>query len=504
MAALPTGVVTLLFTDIEGSTRLLQELGDRYPQVLAEHRRTLRSAVTEHRGVEVDTQGDAFFIAFANARDAVAAAHAAQRALAASPVRVRMGIHTGEPTVTPEGYVAIDVHRGARICAAGHGGQILISKTTRDLLDPDSELRDLGEHRLKDLQKPEWLYQVLAPDLEPRFPPLRSLSNTNLPAEASTFIGRRRELDDLSALMGRPEVRLVTLTGAGGAGKTRLALRLAAEFVEQFKNGVFLVSLAAVRDSGRVLATITQTLGAKEAASELPIDALRRHLEGKQTLLLLDNFEQLVAAAGDVSLLLVAAPQLKVVVTSRERLRLAGEHEYPVPPLPESDAIALFDVRARAAKPSFRVELDRAPVAAICRRLDGLPPAVELAAARLKVFSPQILLGRLEQRLPVLAGGPRDVPDRQQTLHATIEWSYLLLDSHEQEVLRRLGVFVGGWDASAAEEICGATLDDLVSLLDTSLLRQEEGGDEPRFSMPETIREYAGCCLDTSGESPPM
>src|SRR5438132_6690838 len=307
MAALPTGVVTRLFTEIEGSTRALQELGDRYPQVLVEHRRTLRGSVTQHGGVEVDTQGDAFFIAFANASDAVAAAHDAQRALAASPVRVRMGIHTGEPSVTPEGYVGIDVHRGARICAASHGGQIVLSKATRDLLGPEVEVRDLGEHRLKDLQTPEWLYQVLAPDLEPRFPPLRSLSNTNLPAEASTFIGRRRELDDLSALMGRPEVRLVTLTGAGGTGKTRLALRLAAEFVEQFKNGVFFVSLAALRDSGRVLATIAQTLGAKEAASELPIDALRRHLEGKQTLLVLDNFEQLVAAAGDVSRLLVAA-----------------------------------------------------------------------------------------------------------------------------------------------------------------------------------------------------
>src|SRR5205807_3484691 len=284
MAALPTGVVTLLFTDIEGSTRALQELGDRYPEVLAEHRRTLRGAVTEHRGVEVDTQGDAFFIAFATASDAIAAAHAARRALAASPVRVRMGIHTGEPRATPDGYVGIDVHRGARICAAGHGGQIVLSKATRDLLGPEVEVRDLGEHRLKDLQTPEWLYQVVAPDLEPRFPPLRSLSNTNLPAEASTFVGRQRELDDLGALLARPEVRLVTLTGAGGTGKTRLALRLAAEFVEQFKNGVFFVSLAALRDSGRVHATIAQTLGAKEAASELPIDALRRHLEGKQTL----------------------------------------------------------------------------------------------------------------------------------------------------------------------------------------------------------------------------
>jgi len=502
MAALPSGTVTLLFTDIEGSTRLLHELGDRYPKVLADHRRALRAAVTDHGGVEVDTQGDAFFIAFANARDAVAAAHAAQRALAASPVKVRMGIHTGEPTVTPEGYVGIDVHRGARICAAGHGGQILLSKTTRDFLDPDTDLRDLGEHRLKDLPRAEWLYQVLGPDLEPRFPPLRSLSNTNLPAEASTFIGRQRELDDLGVLLGHSDVRLLTLTGPGGTGKTRLGIRLAAEFVEHFKNGVFFISLAPVRDPTFVLGTIAQTLGAKEAASELPIDALRRHLEGKQILLVLDNFEHLLAAAPDVSRLLASAAQLKVVVTSRERLRLAGEHEYAVPPLPDDDAVTLFDVRARAAKPSFRVELDRAPVAAICRRLDGLPLAVELAAARVKVLQPQALLTRLEQGLPVLTDGPRDVPDRQRTLRATIEWSYLLLDKHEQEVIARLSVFVGGWGSPAAEQICGATLEDLVSLLDKSLLRQDEGhGGEPRFSMLETIREYAHERLGTSGEA---
>ena len=502
MAALPSGTVTLLFTDIEGSTRLVHDLGERYPEILAAHRRTLRGAVTEHGGVEVDTQGDAFFIAFARARDAVSAAHAAQRALAASPVKVRMGIHTGEPTVTPEGYVGIDVHRGARICAAGHGGQILISKTTRDLLGRDTELRDLGEHRLKDLPTPEWLYQVLAPDLEPRFPPLRSLSNTNLPAEASTFVGRQREIEDLGALLSRADVRLLTLTGAGGTGKTRLALRLAAEFVEQFRNGVFFISLAPVRDPALVLGTIAQTLGVKEGASETPIDPLRRHLEGKQTLLVVDNFEQVLAAAADVSLLLASAPQLKVVVTSRERLRLAGEHEYPVPPLPEDDAVTLFEIRARAAEPTFRIDGDRAPVAAICRRLDGLPLAVELAAARVKVLHPQALLARLEQGLPVLTGGPRDMPDRQRTLRATIEWSYLLLDAHEQEVLARLGVFVGGWDVSAAEQVCDATLDDLASLLDKSLLHKDEArGDEPRFSMLETIRDYARERLETSGEA---
>jgi len=499
---LPSGTVTLLFTDIEGSTRLLHELGDRYVQVLAEHRRTLRNAVAAHNGVEVDTQGDAFFIAFKSAADAVAAAHGAQRELTGSPVRVRMGIHTGEPTVTPEGYVGIDVHRGARICAAGHGGQVLISKVTRDHVAELVELRDLGEHRLKDLPTPEWLFQVLAPDLEPSFPPLRSLSNTNLPAEASKFIGRQRELTETSELLSREDVRVLTLTGAGGSGKTRLSIRLAAEFVERFKNGVFFVSLGAVSDPARVLGAIAQTLGAKEDGAEGPADALRRYLEGKQVLLVLDNFEQLLAAAPHVSLLLASAPQVKVIVTSRERLRLAGEHEFAVPPLPEEDAVTLFDVRARAAKASFRVDLHRAPVLAICRRLDGLPLAVELAAARVKVFQPDALFARLEQRLPVLTGGPRDMPDRQRTLRATIEWSYLLLDQHEQDVLRRLSVFAGGFGVAAAEQVCGATLDELASLHDKSLLRRDDGpGDEPRFSMLQTIREYAEELLEVKDET---
>lgn len=499
---LPSGTVTLLFTDIEGSTRLLHDLGDQYVQVLAEHRRTLRDAVAAHQGVEVDTQGDAFFIAFKGAPDAVAAAHEAQRKLAGSPVRVRIGIHTGQPTVTPEGYVGIDVHRGARICAAGHGGQVLISKATRDHVGDLVELRDLGEHRLKDLPTPEWLFQVLGPDLESTFPPLRSLSNTNLPAEASKFVGRQRELAETNELLSREDVRLLTLTGAGGSGKTRLSIRLAADFVERFKNGVFFVALGAVSDPARVLGAIAQTLGAKEDGAGGPADALRRHLEGKQVLLVLDNFEQLLAAAPDVSVLLASAPQVKVIVTSRERLRLAGEHEFALPPLPDEDAVTLFDLRARAAKPSFRVEAHRAPVLAICRRLDGLPLAVELAAARVKVFQPDALFSRLEQRLPVLTGGPRDMPDRQRTLRATIEWSYLLLDQHEQDVLRRLSVFAGGFGVAAAEQICGATLDELASLHDKSLLRRDDGpGDEPRFSMLQTIREYAEELLEAKDET---
>jgi predicted ATPase/class 3 adenylate cyclase len=492
VSARPVGTVTLLFTDIEGSTRLLHELGDRYVDVLAEHRRALRTAVAEHHGVEVDTQGDAFFIVFAKARDAVAAACAAQLALARSPVRVRMGIHTGTPAVTPEGYVGVDVHRGARICAAGHGGQILISKTTRDALPSAIGLRDLGEHRLKDLQTSEWIFQITGPDLEPHFPPLRSLSNTNLPAEATTFIGRERELAEMSAALGRDDVRLLTLTGAGGSGKTRLSLRLAAEYVEYFKNGVFVVSLAPVSDPQRVLEVIADTLGAREAPAEALADRLRRHLEGKHVLLVLDNFEHLLAAAADVSALLAAAPKVKLIVSSRERLRLTGEHEFPVSPLLEDEAVKLFEVRARAAKPSFIAELEREAIVAICRRLDGLPLAIELAAARVKVLPPRALLARLDQRLPLLTGGPRDMPDRQQTLRATIDWSYRLLEVREQEIFARLAVFVGGFTAEAAEAVTGATLDELAALLDQSLLRShDEPNGDRRFSMLETIREYA-------------
>jgi class 3 adenylate cyclase len=270
--------VTLLFTDIEGSTRLLHELGDGYVEVLADHRRVLRAASARHHGVEVDTQGDAFFIAFPTASDAVAAARDAQRGLASSPVRVRMGLHTGAPTVTAEGYVGIDVHRGARICAAGHGGQVIMSKTTREALE-DADVRDLGEHRLKDLDAPEWLFQLLAADLENTFPPLRTLSNTNLPADVSQFIGRGRELGELGALLRREDVRPVTLSGAGGSGKTRLAIQLGAEAVEQFKNGVFFIELAALTDPGLVLETVAQTLGATVGPAESAVEALRRHLE---------------------------------------------------------------------------------------------------------------------------------------------------------------------------------------------------------------------------------
>jgi class 3 adenylate cyclase len=423
---LPSGTVTFVFTDIEGSTRLLHELGERYGAVLADHRRTLRSAFGQHGGVEVDTQGDALFVAFANASDAVTATAEAQRALRGGPVRVRMGIHTGQPTVGEEGYVGIDVHRGARVCAAGHGGQVLMSRSTRELVGAGIDVIDLGEHRLKDLKNPEWLFQLSGPGLESDFPPLKSLSNTNLPAEASSLIGRERELAELNGLLRQDTVRLLTLTGPGGTGKTRLALRLAARTVEHFKNGVFFVALAAVREPELVLATIAQTLGVKQNGTETLLESLGQHFERKSILLVLDNFEQLLAAASDVAQLLRSAPDLKIVTTSRERLHLNGEHEYAVQPLTADDARDLFYERALAAGRRIETDEDATAVSAICERLDGLPLALELAAARVAVLSPRALLVRLQQRLPLLVGGAHDLPSRQRTLAATIAWSYEL------------------------------------------------------------------------------
>jgi predicted ATPase/class 3 adenylate cyclase len=489
---LPSGTVTFLFTDIEGSTRMLHELGDGYRAVLTEHRRALRAAFGEHGGVEVDTQGDAFFVAFANAADAVAAAAEAQRALRDGPVRVRMGIHTGQPTLTDEGYIGLDVHRGARVCAAGHGGQVLISRTTRESLSADVDVIDLGEHRLKDLKSPEWLFQLSGPGLEIDFPPLKSLSNTNLPAEASSLIGRERELAELSALLTRDTVRLLTLTGPGGTGKTRLALRLAARSVEHFKNGVFFVALAAVQDPELVLATVAQTLGVKQVGAEPLADSLGDHLVRKSVLLVLDNFEQLLSAAPQVAHVLRLAPDLKVVMTSRERLHLDGEHEYGVQPLASDDARELFYERALAAGRSIEADEDRAAVSAICERLDGLPLAVELAAARVSALSPRALLARLEQRLPLLVGGARDLPARQRTLRTTIDWSHGFLSARDQRVFADLGVFSGGFTPEAALATFQVTLEELSALRDKSLLRHQDGpGGEPRFSMLETIREYA-------------
>ncbi len=533
--SLPTGTVSLLCTDIEGSTRLLHILGERYAEALAEHRRLLRAAFGEHRGSEVDTQGDAFFYAFPRAHDAVAGAVAAQRALASHvwpeglPLRVRIGIHTGEPTATGEGYVGIDVHRTARVMSAGHGGQVLLTQSTRDLLPEELSdavsLRDLGEHRLKDLTRPQRLYQLLIPGLENDFPALKTLAArpTNLPIQSTPLIGRELQVTDAVTLVRRQDIRLVTLTGAGGTGKTRLSLQVAAELVTDFEDGVFLVDLAAITDPQLFIPTVAQTLSVREKPGQSLAETLSDYLRDKHVLLVLDNFEQLLDAGPAVSELLAAAPNLKALVTSRAPLHLSGEHEYSVPPLavPDLDAseplatlaayegVQLFLERAQAVKPEFELTSGNAPaVAEICARLDGLPLAIELGAARVRILSPEALLGRLSQRLALLTGGARDAPARQRTLRDTIEWSYGLLSASEQRLFARLSVFLGGRTIEAAEAVCdpGAELDPAVfdgvaSLVEKSLLRQQEGpAGEPRLFMLETIREYALDRLERSEE----
>ena len=482
--SLPSGTVTFFFTDVEGSTRLLHALGaDGYADALAAHRASLRAAFAAHGGIEVDTQGDAFFVAFPTAPGALAAARQANDALAHGPIRVRIGLHTGTPLLTDEGYVGADVHKGARIAAAGHGGQVLVSAATAELLD-GAELRDLGLHRLKDLTAPERIFQADAGE----HAPLKTLHQTNLPVPATPFLGRATDLADLAELLQRPGVRLVTLTGPGGTGKTRLALQAAADAADAFAAGVWWVPLAALRDPDLVLESAAQALGAPGNLAE--------HIGGKRLLLLLDNFEHLLPAAAELAPLLAACPQLTILVTSREPLHLDGEWEYAVDPLTRVDAIALFLTRAVAARRDFT---GNGEVARICERLDHLPLAIELAAARVKVLSAPALLERLEQRLPLLGGGHRDAPERQRTLRATIEWSHELLSRDEQRLFARLGAFRGGWTLPAAEAIADGDLDTLQSLVDKSLVRvRPESG---RFWMLETIREFAVERLKGSDEA---
>jgi predicted ATPase/class 3 adenylate cyclase len=480
---LPTGTVTLVFTDIEGSTRLLEEVGERYATLLSEHRRALRESFERHDGVEFGAEGDAVFAAFTRASDAVAAAADAQRALAPGPVRVRIGIHTGEPEVVDGDYVGLDVHRAARIAAAGHGGQVVLSETTRTFLDGELELRDLGEHRLKDLSAPLRLYQLG----RNAFPPLRSLDRGHLPVEPVALVGRGTELDALVRLLGEERERLVTLTGPGGIGKTSLAVAAAAELLEAFEQGVALVELAAIRDPALVLPAIAEALDAEGDVAE--------HIGSRELLLVVDNLEQVIEAAGELAGLQSRCPRLAILATSREPLRIAGERELPLAPLAEASAVELFRQRSEAALPGFSG--DDAVVAEICRRLDSLPLAIELAAARVKVLPADELLRRLERRLPLLTAGRRDLPERQRTLRSTIEWSHELLDAEEQRLFARLGVFSGGWLLDAAEQVCDADLDTLASLLDKSLIRRED----ERYSMLDTIREYAVERLDASEEA---
>jgi predicted ATPase/class 3 adenylate cyclase len=478
MPELPAGTVTFLFTDVEGSTRLLNELGDAYAGVLEDHRTIVREAFSRHEGVEVDTQGDAFFVAFPRATEALAAATEVRGGLAMGPVRVRMGLHTGEPLLTPQGYAGIDVHRAARIAAVGHGGQILVSQSTRDLVGGDG-LRDLGVHRLKDLTAPERIYQLGAES----FPPLKSLSRGNLPVAATPLIGRVRELSELASVLRR-ETRLVTVTGAGGSGKTRLAMQVAAELVDDFRDGAFFVPLAPIQDAALVGPTIAQHAEVRTIED----------LTDAAALILLDNFEHVLAAADELAALLAGAPQLKLLVTSRARLRVTGEHEFVLEPLGETEAVQFFLERARAVRREVRFE---PAVTDICRRLDGLPLALELAASRVKVLDPLLLLERLGRSLPVLTGGPRDAPERQQTLRGTLEWSYALLDPRLQQAFRRLAVFRGTFSIEAAELVAGADLDALSGLVDWNLLKPMGDG---RLLMLETIREFGIELLDASGE----
>ena len=479
MTTLPTGTVTFLFTDIEGSTRLLQEMRDRYADVLAGHRRLLRETFARHGGVEVDTQGDAFFVAFGSAREAVAAALEAQ-VVVAGPVLIRIGLHTGEAQLTDNGYVGIDVHRAARIAAAGHGGQILLSQSTRDLVDAD--VRDLGLHRLKGLSEPQRLYQLGFDD----FPPLPTRTDTNLPVPLTPFVGREAEIGEVSVLLSRPETRLVTITGPGGSGKTRLALRVAEGFQDEFPDGIWFVDFAPLVDPALVLPTIARVVGAR--------DEVAAHLGGKRLLLVLDTFEHVAAAALDISRLLSACQGVQVLATSREPLHIAGEQGYHLHSLPLPDAVALFRQRARLVRDDVLLS---AVDEEICRRLDCLPLAIELAAARVKVLEPEELLARLERRLPLLVLGPRDVPERQRTLRATIDWSYRLLSPEERQLLGCLCVFVGGCTPAGAEEVCGAGIDALQSLLDKSFIELERG----RLRMLDTIREFAVELLEGSGQA---
>jgi predicted ATPase/class 3 adenylate cyclase len=535
-SALPTGTVTFLFTDVEGSTRLVQALEDQYAALLAEHCRIMRDAIAGANGFEVSTEGDSFFAVFPTAADAVRATVAAQRALAAhawpdqAEVRVRMGVHTGEGRLGGDNYIGLDVHRAARIAAAGHGGQVLLSDTTHSLAAPavpaEVRMRDLGAHRLKDLANPEHLYQLEAPGLPTEFPALRTLDArpNNLPVQLTSFVGREAEIVAVGELVER--ARLVVLTGPGGTGKTRLALQVAAERLTRYADGAFFVELAPINDPGLVASAIASALGIRETADRGLIDALKDEMRDKERLVVLDNFEQVTDAGPLVTDLLSAAARLRILVTSRAVLHVHGEQEFPVAPLRVPDAaslpstetlsqyesVALFVERAMASRPDFAVTPETAPaIAEIVARLDGLPLAIELAAAKAKLLGAEAILGRLGSRLAFLAGGARDLPARQQTLRQAIDWSYGLLPVEQQALLRRLAVFVGGWTLEAAEAVAQPSdlglesFDGIAALVDQSLVRREEGAHgEPRFTMLETIREYAGDRLAETDERDPL
>jgi predicted ATPase/class 3 adenylate cyclase len=490
---LPTGTVTFLFTDVEGSTRLLHELGaEAYAAALAEHRGIVRDACAEQGGVEVDTQGDAFFIAFPTAPGALEAAAQVTERFAGSPIRVRIGLHTGTPFLTDEGYAGTEVHRAARIAASASGGQIVVSEATRALLT-EGDFLDLGRHRFKDLAAAEHVYQLGSQE----FPPLRSLPETNLPVPATPFLGRKEELASVVTHLGSADVRLLTLTGAGGSGKTRLALQSAAEVAEGFPGGVSWISLSPLTDASLVAPSVVQVLGAQDVPEgRLDLAFAERASRGR-VLVLVDNCEHLLPGVAQPIAAMRDVPGVTVLATSRERLQLQGEQVFDVPPLSETDGVRLFLSRASAvgAQVSASAEVEE-----LCERLDSLPLALELAAARTVLFSPRQLLDRLGERLDLLTGS-RDLDPRQQTLRATIEWSHELLSPDERQLLRRLAVFLGACTFEAAEVVCDADPDTLQALLDKSLVRRREEDVERRYWMLETIREYALERLEESGEA---
>lgn len=524
MSRLRTGTVTFLYTDIEGSTRLPQDLGDRYAQILADYRQLLLTASQNGGGHEVDTQGDAVFIAFPRAKDALAAAVAAQRSIlrhqwpSGVSVRVRMGLHTGEPLSAKTGYVGMDVHRAARICAACHGGQILLSDTTQALiaeaLPEGVSLRDLGEHRLKDLAYPHYLFQVVVTDLPTDFPPLKSINilPNNLTIQLTSFIGREREITEVKRVLGG--TRLVTLTGSGGAGKTRLALQVAADVVEAYPNGIWLAEFAPIADPTLVPKIVASALNVPEQPGHNMTETLTDSLRRKTLLLVLDNCEHLLTDCAELTTaLLRACPQVRILTTSREALGVPGETLWRVPSLSlpdagqvptvedmvQCEAVRLFVDRAVATAPEFAITPKNASaIARICQRLDGIPLAIELAAARVKVLAVDQIAARLDDRFRLLTGGSRIAVPRQQTLRATMDWSYGLLLEKERAVFRQLSVFAGGWALEAAEAVCvgkrikkHAVLDLLAELVEKSLVEMETQDGEARYRFLETIRQYS-------------
>ncbi len=530
MPALPTGTVTFLFSDIEGSTRIVQELGSRYPEILATHGELIQGAVVSAGGTKVSTSGDGVFAVFPEAGHAIEAAADTQRRISAEPwpengtVRVRIGLHTGEGLLGGDNYVGLDVHRAARITAAGHGGQVLVSGSTRALVGeiplPDLELRDLGEHRLKDLNRPEHLFQLVVGGLRTDFPPLRTDGGvpTELPLLLTSFVGRP-EVDQVAgALEG---TRLLTLTGPGGTGKTRLSVQTAFAVKDRFPDGVVFVDLASLSEPELLPSALATALSLEQLPGS-PAEKVAAHLRARRMLLVLDNFEQLLDGAGYVTSLLQSAPNSSILVTSRAALRVSGEQEFPVPHLalpepnrhylPEEAAelasVALFVDRATASRPDFLITPDNVDaIVEIVNRLDGLPLAIELAASRVKLLTPEAIAQRLRDGsgFSLLEAGRRDLPARQQTLRAAIGWSYQLLEEPERLVYQRLSVFMGGAGLEQIEEVCGGpegrdVLSALGVLVEHSLVRQEGVGGEPRFRMLETIRQFAAEQLSSGGE----